>query len=240
MYRVLAYHRISNEGTDPLLVRPRDFADQLARLSKWGFSIVNLSELEIQRARRSRGRWAALTFDDGFEDNCTEAWPIIQAAGGSATFFVPTAAVGTSDHMTWPQLIDLADSGCEIGSHTRTHRELPGAEPEDLDDEIAGSRREIERELGRAVESFAYPRGLFDQRAKAAVRQAGYQRAVVTPRGAGHVVDRFTIERIGIYGHTSTTEFTLKVVGLYGQIKRTKMGARVTAARDARRRGQRE
>ncbi|RIK10017.1 MAG: hypothetical protein DCC49_04380, partial [Acidobacteria bacterium] len=121
------------------------------------------------------------------------------------------------------------------GSHTKTHRELPGLDSEALHDEIAGSREELQEKLGVKVESFAYPRGLYDHRAKAAVRQAGYSRAVVTPRGSGHQADRFTIERVGVYGHTGPTEFTLKVLGIYSQIKRTSVGARVSAARDARR-----
>lgn len=234
MYRVLAYHRISDED-DALSVSAHDFTEQLARLRRWNFTILTLADFEEHRSRRSKGRFAALTFDDGYEDNFTIARPIIENAGGRATFFVPTKLVETNNHMSWEQIVDLHGRGFEIGSHTRTHRELPGLEPDALHDEIAGSKEDLERKLATEIESFAYPKGLFDHRAKAAVRHAGYKRAVVTPRSSGHMADRFAIERVGIYGHTGPTEFTLKVLGIYSRIKHTNVGARVSAARDARR-----
>lgn len=235
MYRVLAYHRVAEGDNDPLCVAPGDFAEQLARLRRWNFTILTLADFEAHRARKVKGRFAALTFDDGYADNFSVASPIIDTAGGRATYFVPTQLIGTGDHMTWDQLTELFNTGFEIGSHTRTHRELPGIDAEVLQDEIAGSRKDLLEKIGCEAESFAYPRGLYDHRAKAAVRQAGYQRAVVTPRSSGHQADRFTIERVGIYGHTGPTEFTLKVLGIYGQIKKTSVGARVSAARDSRR-----
>lgn len=235
MYRVLAYHRITENADGPLCVSADDFAGHLARLKRWNFTILTLADFEAHRARKAKGRFAALTFDDGYSDNFTVAGPVIDAAGGRATFFVPSGLIGTGEHMTWEQIRELSETGFEIGSHTKTHRELPGLDPETLHDEVAGSREELRENLGTDIESFAYPRGLYDHRAKAAVRQAGYLRAVVTPRASGHQADRFTIERVGIYGHTGPTEFTLKVLGIYSQIKKTSVGARVSAARDARR-----
>lgn len=235
MYRVLAYHRIAENADGALRVSVDNFAEQLARLKRWNFTILTLADFEAHRAHKVKGRFAALTFDDGYADNFTLARSIIDSAGGRATFFVPSGLLGSDERMTWEQVRELSDTGFEIGSHTRTHCELPGLEPATLQDEIAGSREELQDQLGTVIESFAYPRGLFDHRAKAAVRQAGYLRAVVTPRASGHHADRFAIERVGIYGHTGPTEFTLKVLGIYSQIKRTSVGARVSAARDARR-----
>lgn len=235
MYRVLAYHRIAESADGALCVAADEFVEHLARLRRWNFTILTLADFEAHRVRKAKGRFAALTFDDGYLDNFTVARQIIDSAGGRATFFVPSGLLGTGEHMTWEQVKELADTGFEIGSHTKTHRELPGLDSETLQDEIAGSREELQERLGTRIESFAYPRGLYDHRAKAAVRQAGYSRAVVTPRASGHQADRFTIERVGIYGHTGPTEFTLKVLGIYSQIKKTSLGARVSAARDARR-----
>jgi peptidoglycan/xylan/chitin deacetylase (PgdA/CDA1 family) len=62
--------------------------------------------------------------------------------------------------MTWDQVRELAAHGQDIGSHTRTHRVLGTvATAAELDDELSGSRRELEALLGREVLSIAYPVG---------------------------------------------------------------------------------
>ncbi len=220
MYRILAYHRISNDESSPLCVSPRSFRRQIHNLDRWGFTIVSLRELEALRARKIKGRIVAITFDDGYEDNFTVAYPILAEAEASATFFVPSALVGKPGRMSEEQLAELSAAGFEIGSHSRTHRELPSLSDDELHEEIYGSKKELEAALGVTVESFAYPRGLFDFRCQSIVESAGYLRAVVTPRKAGHRPGPFSLERVGIYRHTGSTAFALKLLGVYSEIKR--------------------
>jgi peptidoglycan/xylan/chitin deacetylase (PgdA/CDA1 family) len=85
----------------------------------------------------------------------------------------------------------------DIGSHTRTHRVLQTLPDSDLDDELRGSRLEVEREVGRPCRSLAYPVGyaiLDDRRLVAAVERAGYQVAFSNATGVnigrrGHRLD---------------------------------------------------
>jgi peptidoglycan/xylan/chitin deacetylase (PgdA/CDA1 family) len=62
----------------------------------------------------------------------------------------------------------------EIGSHSRSHRPLPGLPEEVLTDEITGSRERLDSLLGRPVEGFSYPFGLEDEGVREKVREAGY------------------------------------------------------------------
>lgn len=220
MIRILAYHRIAL-GDSPLCVPPSRFRRQLSALERLRFTLVDLRELDrfLDEPRRST-RLAALTFDDGSLDNYTVAFPTLLEREASATFFVPSAQVGTAGKMTLEHLREMVEAGFEIGSHGRTHRELPGLSDEEVDVEVRGSKEDLEDALGVPIESFAYPRGHFDRRAVEAVQKAGYLRAVVTPRGPGHEPSRYTMERVGIYGHTGLGAFVLKVTGVYGQIKR--------------------
>lgn len=187
---------------------------------RWGFTIVSLKELEGLKAQGVKGRLAAITFDDGYEDNFTEAYPVLAAAEASATFFVPSAHVGKPHRMNAGQIEELAAAGFEIGSHSRTHRELPYLSDDEIHDEVAGSKKELEAIVGSRVESFAYPRGVFDFRCRAIVESAGYLRAVVTPRKAGHKEGPYSLERVGVYRHTGSTAFALKLLGVYSEIKR--------------------
>ncbi|MER3395935.1 MAG: hypothetical protein C4318_00490 [Acidimicrobiia bacterium] len=220
MYRILAYHRITNQESSALCVSPRAFKRQVQNMVRWGFTLVSLRELDALKARGVKGRIAAITFDDGFEDNYTQAFPVLTAYEASATFFVPSSLVGEPGRMNEAQLRDLTASGFEIGSHSKTHRELPHLDDEELYEEIAGSKKELEDIVGSSVESFAYPRGKYDFRCRTIVESSGYLRAVVTPRGPGHYEGPYTMERVGIYRHTGSTAFALKLLGVYSQLKR--------------------
>lgn len=187
---------------------------------RWGFTMVNLRELEALKARGVKGRVVAITFDDGYEDNFSEAYPVLRSSEASATFFVPSACIGKPHRMDASQLEELAAAGFEIGSHSRTHKELPSLTDDEIYDEVAGSKKELEALVGTAVESFAYPRGTFDFRCRAIVESAGYLRAVVTPRAPGHKEGPYSLERVGVYRHTGSTAFALKLLGVYSGMKR--------------------
>lgn len=97
---------------------------------------------------------------------------------------VELPSLPTEDYapLSWDQVRDLDKAGIEIGAHTRTHPALSRIPPERLEDEIAGSKRRIEEELGHEIKSFCYPNGTPDdinEQVKATVRAAGFQGAPV-------------------------------------------------------------
>lgn len=61
--------------------------------------------------------------------------------------------------MTWDDVSAMAQAGMDIGSHTRSHRILQTLDEASLDDELEGSRRDLEDRIGRSVRSIAYPVG---------------------------------------------------------------------------------
>jgi peptidoglycan/xylan/chitin deacetylase (PgdA/CDA1 family) len=85
-----------------------------------------------------------------------------------------------ADHliMTWDQVRALARAGMDIESHGRRHRVLQTLDAATLADELAGSRRELEAQLGRPVRALAYPVGRRingERRIRDALAAAGYQ-----------------------------------------------------------------
>ena len=86
--------------------------------------------------------------------------------------------------MSWDQLRGLPPRGHEVGSHSLSHPILTLVDDAQLEREVAGSRARLEAELGVPVLSFCYPNGSCDDRVAAAVRRAGYRRAVTTRWGS--------------------------------------------------------
>ncbi len=98
--------------------------------------------------------------------------------------------------MSWDQVRELSAAGHEIGSHTMTHPILPRCQSEQIEHEIAESRRVIEARLDAPVRSFCYPNGDSDARAVEAVKRAGYRNAVTTAWGSnGRDGDAFLLRR---------------------------------------------
>lgn len=105
--------------------------------------------------------------------------------------------------LRWDDVREMAAAGFEFGAHTRTHpvlSRLTGAE--DLANEIAGSKRQIERQAGLEVNHFCYPNGShedFGPDAVEAVRAAGFHTAVTTVTGLNYPgVNPLRLARIGV------------------------------------------
>ncbi|MBZ0165167.1 MAG: polysaccharide deacetylase family protein, partial [Candidatus Omnitrophica bacterium] len=128
-----------------------------------------------------------LTFDDGYADNYTNAFPLLKKYNFPATFFISTEKVGLPGYVTWDQLREMAAAGISIGSHAVRHEYLPDLSRQRIIEEVRESRRILEQQLGMPVLNFSYPVGGFNDEIKSLVRQAGYQSAVTTNRG----FDRF-------------------------------------------------
>ena len=103
--------------------------------------------------------------------------------------------------MTWDQVRALRRAGMGVESHTRTHRVLQRLGPEDLANELSGSRADLERELGEPVRAIAYPVGkplVGNSPIRAALETAGYELGFSNGTGPTPLWgqrDRFDIRR---------------------------------------------
>src|SRR4029453_17880407 len=126
--------------------------------------------------------------------------------------------------LTWEQVRALHRAGMTIGSHTRTHALLTHEDAATLQAELAGSRRDLERELGVVVEHFAYPDGRFDDDALDAVGAAGYRFAYTTCAHRHPPPPLPTIPRrmlwgaacVGVRGRFSGPVMSCQAAGVFG------------------------
>ena len=196
--RILGYHRITPER-DALALHPDAFRQQLEWLLERGFRPLRVGDAvpllgPSDPESSVDGRWFCVTFDDGYHDNLEHGLPILEDLAIPASIYVATAVVDrlATFHwyrrppvpLTWDELRSIAGAGLvDVQAHTRTHRALPRLDDASAHDEIEGSRRDIERELGAAPTTFAYPAGIYGPRDVELVRRAGFAAALSTHPG---------------------------------------------------------
>jgi peptidoglycan/xylan/chitin deacetylase (PgdA/CDA1 family) len=181
---VFSYHDVSVAGTTDYQVSPQLLGKHLEWALRWGVSFVPLSELVSRLlAGASVDGLGAVAFDDALAGVGRHGADVLRQLGVPATIFVVSAHLGAapawwqrSDRtMTVEELSSLIADGHEIGSHTRTHRDLRGLRGDELTDEVLGSREELEALFQRRVDLVAYPGGHFDGCVVKAVQDAGYR-----------------------------------------------------------------
>lgn len=116
-----------------------------------------------------------ITFDDGLEDNFTNAYPILKEFGLKAYFFVMPDKIETRGYMNQKQLRELVASGMIIGSHGMTHRILTKLNDSDLNYELSESKRLLEEKFGTTIDYFSVPRGFYDKRVVLLAKKIGYK-----------------------------------------------------------------
>lgn len=191
---ILTYHNVgpARPGVNPLLtVSPERFSEQLSWLARHSYSSITTSDwISLSTEGRSiPNKSILITFDDGYEDIERYALPVLSRYGFKAVVYVVTGLIGKKNEwdmragwgelrlMKEDQIIEWATKGIEFGSHTRNHPDLRTLTQTELEDELLGSAADLQKILGRAPTSFAYPFGHFNQTVRDCVAQV-YQTAV--------------------------------------------------------------
>jgi peptidoglycan/xylan/chitin deacetylase (PgdA/CDA1 family) len=170
---ILMYHSVASDLDDaqhPYLrtvTSPKVFTRQIQMLRAGGYEAITLSQaltlLEAPDGSSDPGApKVVITFDDGFRDFRTEAFPVLEKAGFAATVFLPSAFIGKQfitgrECMSAAEVRVLADRGIEFGSHSVSHRRLVELTADELGAELRDSRSAIEDIVGRSVTTFSYP-----------------------------------------------------------------------------------
>jgi len=175
-----------------------DFKMIVSQLKKIGrFIDTDTCMAMIHGAKDIDDKYFHLSFDDGFRNNYTNAVPILLENEIPAIFFVPTSIVesswattynyckqtmhykGVIEMLKWNDIKDMISHGFEIGSHTRTHARFSSiSNNEDLmDEEITGSKHELEAITGKECKYISWPFGKLsdaDNKSLEIVKRAGY------------------------------------------------------------------
>jgi peptidoglycan/xylan/chitin deacetylase (PgdA/CDA1 family) len=237
---ILMYHSISDDieaGVGPyyrVATHPRRFAEQMHWLAELGYQGVSLEEALKASVHGGPGqnRMAVITFDDGFRDFHTAAWPVLRHHNFSATMYLPTGFIAAErksfrdrECMTWNEIRELRAEGIEFGAHTVSHPELYKIPWQDIETEVSRSKEHIEAELDESISSFAYPYAFpqqdpqFVDQFKKVLDAQGYESCVTTRIGRVKPDDdRLSLRRLPVNSCDDRALFAAKLDGHYDRI----------------------
>ena len=213
---VLAYHKIDQPTADIKLrgafTSPRNFARQMVYLKKRGFEFYTATELIEFYLNTGEFPLKAVTvtFDDGWKDNYTFAFPILRDLHIKATIFIVPSCIGRTtakvvadgeserEHLSEENILEMSEFGIEFGSHTLNHKLLHQISPAEIEFEVTESKKAIENLVQKPCHTFAYPAGFFTDEAQQSVKNAGYRAAFSTVYGNSDASNLYALNRIEI------------------------------------------
>jgi len=188
---------------------PYTLEQEIITLKDAGYTFMTQRELAsvLDGTRPLPAKPILLTFDDGYRDFYTDAYPILKKYQVKATEYLIAGFTGRPNNMTADQIKEIAAGGLvEFGAHTVHHTWLKGLSLKVLAYEVTESKKMIEELIGQPVVSFAYPYGSFDVAAVSSVAQAGFTSAVSTVPGIDQPqTHRYFLYRLRPGGRTGSS-----------------------------------
>ena len=239
---ILMYHSISDmdeQGVHPYYrtcTSPKRFAQQMSWLHDHGYAAISLSEAVdllsgtgTAPGKPKDEKYFVITFDDGFNDFYTDAFPILVRHGFMATVFLPTAFINTVNKtimgkafLSWSQVRELIKAGITFGSHSVSHDLLVKMTQAKVEQELRHSKETIEERVGSPVKAFSYPfafpehNKVFVNLFRNALQTCGYSCAVTTIIGTALPGDDvFTLKRIPVNTDDDPALYEAKLAGGY-------------------------
>jgi peptidoglycan/xylan/chitin deacetylase (PgdA/CDA1 family) len=183
---ILMYHSIDKE-VDPvtgklneLRVPKEVFREQMKYLKENGYITLTMSEVYdfFQNNKGVPEKSIVITFDDGYLDNYTNAYPILKEFGFNATVFIISGLVDKDKaYMTSEQLKEMELSGIEMQAHTANHPQLSTLDYENQMREIKDSKIFLENLLNKKIEYIAYPYGNYNENTLKIVKELEFKAA---------------------------------------------------------------
>lgn len=217
----LMYHSIPPDTShNEWEVSLKDFDQHLWLLKEFGWETQVVSAIETCK----RPKTAFITFDDGYRNNYAAFKSLLEYKFVATWFPVANTIGGASDWedntcyaqqpmLSVDQIREMAQAGMEIGSHGLTHTRLPTLADNRIHHELRESKAALETIIGQAVNSLAYPFGIYNQTVRDIAASTGYRFACTTKSGFGLVHnDPLQIRRITVYPNDSLATFARKLV----------------------------
>lgn len=216
---ILMYHFIGNnpnpkdKARDTLSVSPDKFEAQMDYLSKNGYTPISLDTLYgiFNKQVTAPPKPIVLTFDDGYIDFYTTAFPILRRFNFHAVSFIPTGLMNQGYYMSWDQIKKIQSSGLiTFESHTVTHANLVSLNFDNAFKQVVDSKNVLQSQTGYPVNFIAYPFGTSNANIIAASKKAGYVGGAGTwfGKAAGQSMN---LPRIRVSGFWSLKEFAQRL-----------------------------
>lgn len=225
---ILMYHSISEEE-DFFCVRSDTFRKQMQRLKR-DREVITMQDLLVRMNKRTmKGTEVVVTFDDGYKDNYTCAFPVLKELRIPATIFITTGLIGKKDKkgkdmLSEDEIREMHESGLiDIEPHSVSHPKLTKLQKVDAEKEVQDSKRYLEELLGKTCEFFAYPSGNYNEESVSILRKLHFRAGLTVVEGTMDLsADHFRLCRNSIDRTTSPAQFVGKIsraIDLYCKMK---------------------
>ncbi len=225
---VLMYHHVSPVGTELSVTPELFEDQLRSLHAEGWKTLSGEEFLSCMQAKSLPRKYLLLTFDDGFADNYVYAYPLLKKYGMRAMLFVTTSLIrdsivsrenfmpkphreawqlaateqGTEVMCTWAELKEMEESGVfEMQAHGLTHETpemIKGKRFEELEKDLSAGKQEMELRLSKEVTHFAWPKGMYDDRALDIARRIGFRAVYTTVRGINRPQALSEIRRIPV------------------------------------------
>lgn len=208
---ILYYHSVEESEANELIISPQKLKEQLQYILDQGYIPITLTEFNNYLVNNQPIPYKSImiTFDDGYMNNYTNAFPVLKELGIKATIFLMTVGVDEGYYLSSQQINEMIDYGIDIQSHTVNHVHLNELSYDEQLAELKNSREFIENITHREVIALAYPYGDYNNDTIRAAKEAGYTLCFTTNNGlASSESDYYQIERIYVNSRYSLDYFT--------------------------------
>ena len=189
---ILIYHYIDELNYDSDTLRrslttpPEIFEEQIRTLIKNGYKVYTLYDLVdvLNGEKEINKKSFILTFDDGYKDFYTQAFPVLELYNLKSTNFLILNSINLKGTLKNWQIEELYYSGLvDFGSHSVSHVNLQALSKTEMEKEVFDSKYQLEELLNIPIDFFSYPGGKYNSFTEELVNNAGYLAAVSTDLG---------------------------------------------------------
>ena len=213
---ILMYHSISYEKGNTVRVPKENFRKQMKYLKENNYTTITVDELYIymKTGKIIPNNPVVITFDDGYKDNYTNAYPILKELELKATVFIITNTIDTvKNYLTSNEIKTMDSNNIRIESHTAAHEHLDKISYSDNLKTMITSKSKLEKILGRKINYLAYPYGEYNEATIKAAKNSGYKLAFSTEYGW---IDRknniYSLGRIFVNSDYNLEQFKAKLI----------------------------
>lgn len=209
---ILYYHSIDYEKGNELRLPKEKFREQMQYLKDNNYTTLTLSELYefIQNNKPIPEKSVVITFDDGYEDNYTNAFPILKEFGFKAAVFMISCNVDSTQFkvLKSTELKEMEENGVEIESHTVNHDKLSELDYNNQLKTLKDSKEFLGKVLNKKIDYICYPYGMFNKDTIKASKEAGYIMGFTTVGGWADKNDGiYTLNRVYVSAFDSMEKF---------------------------------
>ncbi|MFV8269102.1 polysaccharide deacetylase family protein [Flavobacterium sp. GT2N3] len=224
---ILCYHNIRDFSASAsgnmkvYTVKPPAFAEQMKALADAGYETIMPEQLYDYLVYDGPlpAKPIMITFDDTREEQFRIGAAEMKKYGFKGVFFIMTVSINRPGYMSKEQIKSLSDDGHIVGAHTWDHHMVTKYTGDDWNTQLVKPKAKLEDIIGKPVNDFAYPFGLWNTTALPEIKKSDYKMAYILSTKRDSLDPLYTIRRIIVSGTWSTEGMMKSVVSSFDKAK---------------------